>query len=253
MVAVLEILPAFATVPCAEAAAAPAQSIANSKSWIPTCFFIERLLSVSNERNDSTPVTGANIVAEVPGATPGNTAQASRRESRVFAGAALSRALPANLSVAIVDEDDLVLLDHRHEHALELALPEIALVELRLHRLARRQIGEPAHEEERVGILDGLEGPDHPHADLGVRRHRFRPENLEEAVAQPGLDPVGPHLDDHRRYFRLPGVSRPPWCSTRPVTLPEASLTKVIWASRVVRKNSVSDSGRIFNFPWPVA
>src|SRR5262249_9518929 len=100
--------------------------------------------------------------------------------------------------VGIVDEDDVVLLDHRHQDVLELARPELALVELRLHRLARLEVGESTHEEERVRILDRLERSDDLHPDLGVRRHGFRTPDLEEAGATTRLDLVGAHLDDPR-------------------------------------------------------
>jgi hypothetical protein len=56
--------------------------------------------------------------------------------------------------VRVFHYDYVILFDHRHQDALQFALPKLALVELRLHRLTRGQIRKATHEEEGVGIFD---------------------------------------------------------------------------------------------------
>src|SRR5262249_2931159 len=60
---------------------------------------------------------------------------------------------PAKEAFIVLYEEDVVLLQHRHQHILELGLPEFPFVELRFHRLAGSEIGETANEKECVGIF----------------------------------------------------------------------------------------------------
>ena len=81
----------------------------------------------------------------------------------------------------VVNQHDVVLLQHRHEDVVRLAFPELAFIDPGFHRLARREIRKAAHEEERLGILDGEESAEDFHPDLAMRRNRLELEDLEDA------------------------------------------------------------------------
>lgn len=110
--------------------------------------------------------------------------------------------LPGPEVVSCFDEHDVVLLQHREHLVLELPLPQLALVELRLHRLAALEVGEASHEEEDVRIFDRWERAPYLHPDLPVDRQAPGPEYLEEFLAHSGPGLVRPHLDDHGRVLR---------------------------------------------------
>src|SRR5262245_7299401 len=57
-------------------------------------------------------------------------------------------------------EDDFVLLQHRRQDVLQLLLPQLPFVESRFQRLARKEVRDPAHEEEAPRL-----GPMRAHLD----------------------------------------------------------------------------------------
>src|SRR5215475_13482242 len=67
---------------------------------------------------------------------------------------ASSSPIKLNETLGIVDQDDVVLFEHRQQHVLQLALPQLPFVELRFHRLARRRVRKPAHEKEGIRIVE---------------------------------------------------------------------------------------------------
>src|ERR1017187_2408197 len=77
--------------------------------------------------------------------------------------------LPADLPIAIVHQDHVVPVEHRHQLLFEFALPQFALVKPRFHGFARGKIGETAHKEENTRIFHRFERSQNAHADFGVR------------------------------------------------------------------------------------
>ena len=82
--------------------------------------------------------------------------------------AAASGRLPANQLLGVVDQDDIVLLEHRHENLFQFLLPQLAFIEPCLHRLTRGKVRETAHKEEDSRIVDREEWPEDLHPDFEV-------------------------------------------------------------------------------------
>ena len=104
---------------------------------------------------------------------------------------------PADHAVRVVHKDDIVFVQHRHRDLFDFLFPEWPLIELLLHWLSGCTIGEAAHEEEGVWILQGKKRAEDLHSDLGVCRDRARAEDLQEFSAVAGTRLIGAHFDDH--------------------------------------------------------